>query len=188
VATNNDSATVTVGSGTDTVVSNATYSTDNYYGPPPPNANTDGLGATTTPGYITTVKGIAVGDFLTFGTPLGIDPANYQIYSGLSTPTSGTGATIGTLTQYNESGAASQTAAIQAVIASLETMWVNANYPGATGAQLFDNAGLFQYGGNTFIVNSAEVQNQVIELVGTFNASDFHIITSAGTATLERTA
>ena len=184
VATNYVSATVTVGSGTDTVVSNAAYSTDAYYGP----TGDTGLGDVTTPGYITTVKGIAVGDFLTFGTPLGTAPANWQIYSMLSTPTDGTGTTIGTITQYNESGAASQTAAIQTVIASLEAMWVNAGEPGTSGAQAVDNAGLFQYGGNTFIVNSANLQNQVIELVGTFNASDFHIITSAGTATLERTA
>ncbi|MHB8232732.1 MAG: hypothetical protein ACYDDB_07520, partial [bacterium] len=168
VATNNVNASVTVGSGTDTIISNAAYSADS-------SAYAGQSSLNTTPGQITTIQGnILAGDSITFGTPLGIDPANWQIYPGLlasGTPSPGTGVTISSLTQYNESGAASATAAITAVIAALEAPW-DANSPQpVSAAGLLDYAGWFTYGGNTYIVNSDQGQNQVIELVGAYNLS-----------------
>jgi hypothetical protein len=99
----------------------------------------------TTPGYITTIHGsITAGDSVTFGTPSGIDPANWQIYPGLhasGTPSPGTGVVISSLTQFQESGA-SAVAAITAVISSLEAPW-DANPPN----QPVSAAGLLDYAG-----------------------------------------
>ena len=182
VATNYVNASVTVGSGTDTIVSNAAYSTDSS-----PAAGESSLN--TTPGYITTIHGgITAGDQITFGTPLGIDPADWQIYPGLNSggiPSPGTGVVITSLTQFQESGAASVTAAITAVISALEAPWDAAppSQP-VSAAGLLDYAGWFQYGGNTYIVNSDQGQNQVIELVGTYSLSSAAIVTAAGTATI----
>ena len=181
VATNYNNASVTVGSGTDTIVSNAAYSTDSSY--------TAGVSSlNTTPGNITTIHGnITAGDQITFGTPLGIDPANWQIYPGLNSggiPSAGTGVVITSLTAYSESGAASATSAIIAVISALEAPWDATSPNPVSPAGLLDYAGWFQYGGNTYIVNSYQGQNQVIELVGTYSLSNASIVTSAGTATI----
>ena len=181
VATNYYNASVTVGSGTDTIVSNAAYSTDSSY--------TAGVSSlNTTPGNITTIHGnITPGDQITFGTPLGIDPANWQIYPGLNSggiPSAGTGVVITSLTAYSESGAASAASAIIAVISALEAPWDATSPNPVSPAGLLDYAGWFQYGGNTYIVNSDQGQNQVIELVGTYSLSNASIVTSAGTATI----
>jgi hypothetical protein len=173
VATNNVNASVTVGSGTDTIISNAAYSTDSSVAAGESSLNT-------TPGQITTIYGsITAGDSVIFGTPLGIDPANWQIYPGLydngnGTPSPGTGVAISSLTQYNESGAASPTAAIIAAISALEVpwdTWTVSSSPQAVAAAQLDYAGWFTYGGNTYIVNSDQGQNQVVELVGTYDLS-----------------
>ena len=130
-----------------------------------------------------------MGDIInTFGTPLGTGPADWQIYPGLNSgatsggPTpSSAGVTITSLTPFQESGAASATAAITAVISALESQWDSVT---PTTAGLLDYAGWFQYGGNTYIVNSDQGQNQVIELVGTYSLSSAAILTAAGTATI----
>jgi hypothetical protein len=142
----------------------------------------------TTPGNITTIQGsITAADSITFGTPLGIDPANWQIYPGLlasGTPSFGTGVVISSLAQYNESGAATATAAITAVINALEAQW-DANSPQpVSAAGLLDYAGWFQYGPNTYIVNSDQGQNQVVKLAGTYDLSHAAIVTAGGTATI----
>ncbi len=142
----------------------------------------------TTPGYITTIHGnILAGDSITFGTPLGIDPANWQIYPGLNSggiPSAGTGVVIYSLAQFQESSAATATAAIANVISFLEAPW-DANSPQpVSAAGNLDYAGWFQYGGNTYVVNSDQGQNQVIELAGTYSLSGASIVTSAGTATI----
>ena len=130
-----------------------------------------------------------MGDIInTFGTPLGLDPADWQIYPGLNagvtsggpTPSSA-GVTIYSLTPFQESGASSATTAITAVISALESQWDSVT---PTAAGLLDYAGWFQYGGNTYIVNSDQGQNQVIELVGTYSLSSAAILTAAGTATI----
>ena len=180
VATDYVNASVTVGSGTDTIVSNAAYSTDSSYMSGESSLNT-------TPGYITTIHGsILPADQITFGTPLGTDPANYQLYPSLNTggsPSAGTGVVISSLTQFQESGAANATAAIIAVISVLEAPWDTITNPPNPNANL-DYAGWFTYGGNTYIVNSDQGQNQVIELAGTYSLSAATIVASAGTATI----
>ena len=184
VATNYYNASVTVGSGTDTIVSNAAYSTDSSVA-----AGESSLIAT--PGYITTIHGnILAGDSITFGSPRmssGGGPANWQIYPGLNasgTPSAGTGVVIYSLTQFHESTAASATAAITAVISVLEAPW-DANPPSqpVSAAGLLDYAGWFQYGVNTYIVNSDQGQNQVVKLAGTYDLSHA-TFNSATTATV----
>ena len=184
VATNDVNASVTVGTGTDTIVSNAAYSTDSSYTPGESSLNA-------TPGYITTIHGsIIPGDQITFGTPLGgmsSGPADWQIYPGLSyggNPSEGTGVIITSLTQFQESGAANAAAAIINVISTLEAPWDATSPNPVSAAGLLDYAGWFQYGGNTYVVNSDQGQNQVIELVGTYSLSNASIVTSAGTATI----
>jgi len=157
VATNDGNATVTVGSGADTIIINSTYSTDSVYY----------LGQTVTPGHITVIQGnIGSNDSIIFGTPLGSTPADWSVYPG-QTGSSGEGISVSSLVQYNVTGAASATAAIASVIATLEGEWAALNNSGSTQ----DFAGWFQYNGNTYIVNSVALQNQVVELVGTYTIS-----------------